>query len=436
MKKIIFALAVVLAGLSMQSCSLHDETDVFGQPAAERVDEAIKSDKQLLESSPNGWKLTYYTGEDYSGGGYTYLIKFHNGNATVAGDMAGKADSTCTSSYNVIADQSIVLTFDTHNPLIHKFGTPTSSSISGEEGDYEFIVLDTKPDSIFLQGRKWGNKMVMSRIPENVSWTAQLDSIQKVADGIYYNNRVVYQNDSIGTCWLDDYTRRAVVRVDGDSISLPYTVSTTGVSLMEPVTVKGEKLQEFTFDKDTHVLTPKGQAADLSVNGYLPEDYQYIDFFEGPWNLICHSTDDNNNETQTALEYRIEFTYYSPIYLKGKININGLPFDLFFRYDRKEGAISLVQQYADDPSKQYAYANVAPVSFAKGGRFNWTDELMGRWNEQAQMVKFKNSNPKAQYPIDSYVFLATNNAGSPVYENGNLVSLAALTYIQGMTKVK
>lgn len=436
MKKIIFALAVALASFGLQSCSLHDETDVFGKPAAERVDEAIQSDKQLLESAQNGWKLTYYTGEEYSGGGYTYLIKFHDGNATVAGDMAGKSDSTCTSSYNVIADESIVLTFDTHNPLIHKFGTPTSSSISGEEGDYEFVVLDVTQDSIFLKGRKWGNKMVMSRIPENVSWTAQLDSIQQVADGVYYNNRLVYQNDSIGTFWFDDYTRRAVMRVNGDSISMPYTVTTTGVKLMDPVIVKNQTLQEFTFNKDTHVLSPKGQDGTLAVDGYLPEDYQYIDFFEGPWNLICHATDDNNKETQTVQEYRVEFTYYSPIYLKGKININGLPFDLYFRYDRKEGAISLVQQYADDPSKKYAYANVAPVSFAKNGRFNWTDELMGKWNEKEQMVKFKNSNPKAEYPIDSYVFLATNNSGSPIYEDGNLVSLAALTYIQGMKKVK
>lgn len=436
MKKIIFALAVFLTAFGMQSCSLHDETDIFGKPAAERVQEAIDSDKQLLEGAKNGWTLLYYTGEDYSGGGYTYLLKFHDGNVTVTGDMAGKSDSTCTSSYNIIADQSIVLTFDTNNPLLHKFATPNSSSIDGEEGDYEFVIKKVTTDSLYLKGKKWGNQMVLARMPENVDWTAHLDSINQVSNAIYYNNKLMYGNDSIGYFSLDDYTRRMELKLNGDSISMPYNVTTTGVHLMEPVVIKDQTVQDLTFNKDTHQFTLKGQNSMLTVDGYLPANYKYIDFFEGTWTLLCHATDNDNNETQTVQEYRIEFTYYSPIYLKGKININGSPYDLYFRYYRDKGAIALIQQYADDPSKTYAYANVAPVCFAKGGRFNWTDDLVGSWIESEQMVKFHNSNPKAEYPIDSYVFLATNNSGSPVYENNNLISLAALTYIQGMKKVK
>lgn len=447
MKKIIFVFAATLAGLSFQSCSLHEETDLFGKSAAERVEEAISSDKQLLESASNGWKLTYYTGQEYEGGGYTYLCKFHDGSATVSGDMAGgKADSTCTSSYNIINDQSPVLTFDTHNPLMHKFGTPNSSSISGDEGDYEFVIMKTTNDSIYLKGKKWGNKMVMTRMPEGLSWEEHLDSINKVASGIYYNNTLKYGDELIAHVDIDDYTRRATFKFEkayqfaGESFSEPYVVTSKGIHLLHPMVLKEEEIQDFVFDEDTHELKPANSASgNFLVEGYLPENYKFIDFFEGTWNIICHAVDAENKETQTEQQYRVEFTYYSPIYLKGKININGLPFDLYFQYHRDKGGISLVQQYADDPSKTYAYANVAPVCFAKGGRFNWSGDFIGNWIESEKMVKFKSSkDPKEEeYPIDSYVFLATNSAGSPVYDsNGALISLASLTYIQGMTKVK
>lgn len=437
MKKYIFALAAVVAGLSMQSCSLHDETDTFGKPAAERMEETIKADKQLLESASNGWQLEYYTGEEYTGGGYTYLLKFKNGSVTASGDMADEPWTKETSSYDIIADQSAVLTFDTHNSLLHKFATPTSSSIDGEQGDYEFVIQKTTQDSIFLKGKKWGNKMVMTRLPENISWTEHLDSIMKVANGIRYNNKLMQGNDSIGYLSVDDYTRRAVLKKGRDSIAVSYVVDPNGIHFQKPFNVEGVEISQMAFDRNTEELHVYMNSANLDVQSYVPVGYKPLSFFlETAWTLETHAADDNNKETQTVKEYRIEFRPYSPVYLKANINVDGLAFDLFFQYFRDKGAIGLVQQYADDPTKTYAYANVAPVGFAAGGRFNWMGDLLGLWNEQTQQIEFK-WNGIGAAAIDSYVFLATNNSGSPVYDsNGSLISLGAITYIKSMKQVK
>lgn len=437
MKKIIFVLAVALAGLSFQSCSLHDDNELFDKSASERMDEAIAHDKELLESASNGWKLVYYTGEEYTGGGYTYLCKFKNGNAIVAGDMSdGYMESK--SSYDVIADQSTVLTFDTHNELMHKFATPTSGSIDGEQGDYEFVIQRTTNDSIYLKGKKWGNKMVMTRMPENLSWEEHIDSINRIASDIRYNNKVMNGNDSIGYISIDDFTRRAVLTADKDAADVPYYVTSKGIHFQAPITVNGEQISEMTYDATTHSFAVAGDHAtsSLTVAGYYPAHYQLIDFFLGTWTLDCYAAGSDYKKTNVLQQYRVEFTYYNPIYLKGKINVDGYTFDLYFRYYRDKGVIALVQQYADDPTGEYSYANVAPISFDAQGRFNWTGDLYGAWNEDAHQIDFTWNNVGAA-AIDSYVFLATNSAGSPVYNSdGQLISLAQLTYLTRMTRAQ
>lgn len=433
MKKIIYPIAIALTALSVASCSLHDDSDYFGQSAAERIDAAIEADKSLLESAPNGWKLIYYTGTEYTGGGYTYLCKFKDGRATVAGDMSENY-KTCTSSYNVISDQSAVLTFDTYNELMHKFATPTSSSIDGEQGDYEFLITKATPDSIVLKGKKWGNKMVMTPMPASLPWKDYIDSVNTVAKKVFYNNKVTMANDSIGHIDIDDYTRRAVYKSGKEKTEVPYYVSSKGIHFQSPIIINGEEVSELVYNKAKDNFDVAG-TSDINIHGFNPPHFQPIEFFEGTWNLICHQAGSNSEETQQALEYRIEMTKYNPVYLKGKINIDGLAFDLYFQYFRDKGAIALIQQYADDPTHDYAYANVAPVSFSAGGRFNWTGTLYGNWHDDTSSVVFTWNNI-GESRIDSYVFLASNSSGQPVYnESGQLISLAQLTYLQGMKRV-
>ena len=147
MKKILISLAIALVGFNFQSCSLHDETDLFGQSAAERVEEAVKADKALLESASNGWILRYYTGENYSGGGYTFLCSFKNGKVTVSGDVA-ESSATARSSYDIVKDRGPVLSFNTYNTILHALGTPTQANVDGGQGDYEGIIEKTTNDSI------------------------------------------------------------------------------------------------------------------------------------------------------------------------------------------------------------------------------------------------------------------------------------------------
>ena len=77
MKKILFCMQALVASLLLTAC-LHDDNEVFDESAAQRIEKAVTADKALLESAPNGWELHLWTEPKYTGGGYTYLMKFKN----------------------------------------------------------------------------------------------------------------------------------------------------------------------------------------------------------------------------------------------------------------------------------------------------------------------------------------------------------------------
>ena len=76
---------------------------------------------------PNGWKLEYYIGSNYSAGAVTLLMKFDGKQvemASEAGAEGYKPGTIITSLYQVKSEQSTMLTFDSYNQLIHMFSGP------------------------------------------------------------------------------------------------------------------------------------------------------------------------------------------------------------------------------------------------------------------------------------------------------------------------
>ena len=63
MYKICTYFLLALVTLSAPSC-LKDSKTIFDKSPAERLDEAVRVNKELLESSPEGWIMHYYAGKD------------------------------------------------------------------------------------------------------------------------------------------------------------------------------------------------------------------------------------------------------------------------------------------------------------------------------------------------------------------------------------
>ena len=99
MKRILNYILLPFALIAFSACA-QDEKELFNESASVRITNSIEEETRILESATNGWELHYYTGKEYRFSGYTYLLKFKDGKASVAADFVG-SDSISPSRYEL-----------------------------------------------------------------------------------------------------------------------------------------------------------------------------------------------------------------------------------------------------------------------------------------------------------------------------------------------
>lgn len=338
MKKIINSILIGSAILGLSSCSLLDDTELFGEPAAERLEKSVAADKALLESASNGWELHLWTGEDYSAGGYTYFMKFANDKVTVSSDIA-TADMKTTSSYDVISDQGPVLTVNTFNEIFHYLAQPSMADDDGEQQDFEFVIMRTTNDSIYLRGKKWGNHMVMTRVAESTSWEDEINKIQQMDEDLMRTFAVVEGNDTLGDVSLSDDRMLTYTKKDGSYDKIPYYVSTTGITLAKPLEVNSKSMQTLNYNtEDLSLTSTETTAQGLKLSVLVPDNYMRYKEFEGNYNITTYWG------ASTRVLSLVPAGDGKTYLLKG-MNDN---FDLTLTYDKAAGTLNLNTQHLYD----------------------------------------------------------------------------------------
>lgn len=405
MKKILLGSAVALATLSLQSC-LTDDKELFDESAANRIEAVVTADKQLLESATNGWQLHYYTGKEYTGGGYTMFVKFKDGKAYASSDIA-PADSVATSSYDVIKDRGPVLTFNTENGIMHFLAQPYQNDVDGEQGDYEFVIMRTTNDSIFVQGKKWGNEMVFTRVADDVNWEDQINKMHKV----FYSMKWLYtvdgaQNEQVS---FDPSARRMYVG-DADDAGVPFYVTTDGIAFREAVKINGKELTSLHYDATTKMLSSTEAALNMKV--YIPEGYHEMDDFIQAWKLKYYDSeskkyvkaDFNIQGVSTLIEQKSLTDLYCVLSLG-----NNIDFPMFASYSPITGKATIPQQYVKDPTGTFPMLLMLGADSAKGNIYFNDWEIA----QDATSKKWMLRDPKGK--ADSILLLGVTNQGAPLY---------------------
>lgn len=179
MKKYIYLFFLTFSIL-FAACSPEAE-DIFGENAANRIEERLAADKAVLVGAQNGWLMEYYPANGQIYGGYNVLALFkEDGKVTISADITGDATAQATSTYRMKEQAGPVLTFDTYNEIFHIFSDPTNdlnigTNGKGLEGDYEFTIMEATADKVTLKGKKTGNKIIMT--PFEGNWDEYLESI-------------------------------------------------------------------------------------------------------------------------------------------------------------------------------------------------------------------------------------------------------------------
>lgn len=169
-----FAIILGLACLLPLSSCFKTEDDLFSESPAQRLNKLSKEYKEVLCGAEDGWALQYFASEYEQG--YPMVVKFdENSGVTIAAKNATATSGQYaeeSSTYSFVQDMSVVLSFDTYNPLLHVFADPMPDGV-GHMGDYEFQIqrVSENSDTVFVKGKKYGIEMRLIRFPMGAKFT-------------------------------------------------------------------------------------------------------------------------------------------------------------------------------------------------------------------------------------------------------------------------
>jgi hypothetical protein len=273
MKNKLFA-GLLLSLFVTQAC-VKDEDKVFDASAAERMNAAIQTYRAALCAAPNGWVVEYYPETDRSLGGYNLICKFsEDGTVVLANELSTTnypAGNPATSTYDIIANEGAMLTFNTYNETLHAFTEPHGSSdVDGYAGDYEFVFREVTPEQIVMTGKKYGNEIVLTPYAggDPTTWESYLKQFEvmdgKIAAPVYLvkvdgTAAAIDRVTRINRTFQFDYGKAE------DNKIVPYITTPTGIKLYEPLTVNGKTAQYFTFNATEETLTAVEPGVDMVI---------------------------------------------------------------------------------------------------------------------------------------------------------------------------
>lgn len=292
--------------LGLQAC-LFQEDDIFEKSSANRAAENVAELQELLVNVPNGWKMEYYPGTDYSMGGITLLCRFDGNNVTLmseVGSVKTASGKEVSSLYKVTSEESTVLTFDSFNEFIHCFSEPIMGMNTNLEGDYEFVYMGQEDNKIILQGRRYHNTMVMTPLTQGVNWKdyiGQLNLIEREAFLKTYSLMVGGQEvgNAVRTSHLFSLT------VEGQTnSSVPFIYTPEGIRFKDEITIQGKTVQNFVWNKEDMTFTSSDEeTADVVLKAYYPQDYTPYEDYLGTYYMYYREYE-KYNEEEDKVEFR------------------------------------------------------------------------------------------------------------------------------------
>ena len=302
MKKI-FCLLFALPALFLVASCTPEVEDAFDKPSAERIAEAIKNTKDILVAAPNGWRMDYQGSGGF--GGYNILCKFGADNNVSCEEETQIIKST--SHYTVLQGQGVLLTFDSFNAALHKYSDPVGN-LNGKKvgkdgkgflGDFEFRVMSCSKDSVVLEGRKHGDRVVMTPMPEKLTWDSYFSQLSSVIQAMYAEHyNIIIGNDTF-PARMNQHTLH-VTDAAGKEVVIPVIYTTKGLRVMQDKSLNGKKLTNFIYSTDDKWLEENDKTIQLQPRATTPLEA----FFADNWTInVGYSSTAEMTIWKTAAAY-------------------------------------------------------------------------------------------------------------------------------------
>ena len=266
---------ILFAVLFVTGCTKKSD-ELFEDPADVRLAKVLTAYQDALMQAP-GWKLFVYPqglrSEDIEVGGLTYYVRFPDSNRTVmvSDFLLNMAFVPKESSFRLRAVQRPSLVFDTYS-YIHVAADPdqdVSFSPTGANGygwgtDYDFSFTEAAPgDTIVLKGNFNNSDAYLIRATEEEmtdAFNGEMGNIILATSDYISNNNFLYfsatDNSKVGVSlnlFLYRINFNYIVGGDLVTIAAPFSHTTYGLHLKDPVTVGGYTFQDLYWDATLEV---------------------------------------------------------------------------------------------------------------------------------------------------------------------------------------
>ena len=298
-----YRLLFALTALIFTAACTPEVEDAFDKPSPDRIAEAISETKDILTAAPNGWKMAYQGSGGF--GGFNILCKFDKEDNVFCEEESDHAKAT--SHYTVQQGQGVLLSFDSFNAALHKYSDPVGK-INGKsvgkdgkgfQGDFEFRVMSCTKDSIVLEGRKHGDRVVMTPMPEDLTWDSFFTQIATVASGMSserYN--IIIDKDTL-PARMNLHTLHTTDK-NGKGVAIPFIYTPQGIEVLKGDSLNGRKLTAFTYSTDDKWVDPNDKSVMLSPRDITPLEA----FFSDNWTInVGYSSTAEMNVWKAAAAY-------------------------------------------------------------------------------------------------------------------------------------
>lgn len=298
-----YRLLFALTALIFTAACTPEVEDAFDKPSPDRIAEAISETKDILTAAPNGWKMAYQGSGGF--GGFNILCKFDKEDNVFCEEESEHAKAT--SHYTVQQGQGVLLSFDSFNAALHKYSDPVGK-INGKavgkdgkgfQGDFEFRVMSCTKDSIVLEGRKHGDRVVMTPMPEDLTWDSFFTQIATVASGMSserYN--IIIDKDTL-PARMNLHTLHTTDK-NGKAVAIPFIYTPQGIEVLKADSLNGRKLTAFTYSTDDKWVDPNDKSVMLSPRDITPLEA----FFSDNWTInVGYSSTAEMNIWKAAAAY-------------------------------------------------------------------------------------------------------------------------------------
>jgi len=263
MKNKKFLLLVGILILFLNSCLL-EEKNLFPDSASQRIDDFIKGTWDALISAENGWSLEYFPRTDSKG--IVFIMKFLNTDEVKIAYRNASGDFRLDAChFEVIGSNGPLLTFNLSGDRaevgsFHWYSSPQKDG-KGEEGDYEFNVIEYNNDVIKLKGKKRGTYCYMRKLPVDREWTEHYTLIDNM-NNYLFNSVVVpvlrLNNEILLTLKAPLSHSFRAVPANGDDImdvfDIPFILTDYGIHLNQPLNIQNQTVQTFDLNEMKNLL--------------------------------------------------------------------------------------------------------------------------------------------------------------------------------------